>query len=159
MKRLVVVPGLWLGVCVLIAGAVPGVAQQKPAPQRKSLPAQASVARGAALAAVPASSPAVSRALDARKLDAARKMVGKATAFTGTVTKVFSSKGNSVTMLNFAPNYRAAIVAVVRPAAYARFPNLQTLTGKRVWLSGKVVLYKGRPEIELLSPSQIKLVR
>lgn len=155
MKRLVVVFGLLVTVCA----AVPVQAQKQAAPQRKSHPAQASVARGAALAAVPASSPPVGKAMDAKNLDAARKMVGKTAAFTGTVTKVFSSKGNSVTMLNFAPNYRAAIVAVVRPAAYAKFPNLQTLVGKRVWLSGKVVLYKGRPEVELLSPSQIKVVR
>jgi DNA/RNA endonuclease YhcR with UshA esterase domain len=39
------------------------------------------------------------------------------------------------------------------------FPNLQTLKGKRVWLSGKVVLYKGRPEVELLLPTQMKVVR
>ncbi len=144
---------------LVVCNVVPVQAQQKAAPHRKSHPAQASVARGAALAAVPASSPAVTRATDAKNLTAARKMVGKTAAFKGTVTKVFAPRGNSVTMLNFAPNYRAAIVAVVRPDAYARFPNLQMLRGKRVWLSGKVVLYRGRPEVELLSPSQIKVVR
>jgi hypothetical protein len=53
--------------------------------------------------------------MDAKNLDAARKMVGKTVAFKGTVAKVFAPKGNGVTMLNFAPNYREAIVAVVRP--------------------------------------------
>lgn len=155
MKRAIVVLGLWSIVC----GAMPVAAQDKAAPKRKSYPAQASVARGAALSAMPASSPAVTKALDARSLAAARKLAGKVAAFKGVVAKVFSPKGNSVTLLNFAPNYREAIVGVVRPASYAKFPNLQTLKGQRVWLSGKVVLYRGRPEVELLSPSQIKVVR
>jgi len=48
-----------------------------------------------------------------------------------------------------------AFTAFIPSASAAQFPNPQQYEGRTVAPSGKITLYKGKPEIILNSPSQI----
>ncbi|WP_395091938.1 hypothetical protein [Armatimonas sp.] len=87
----------------------------------------------------------VTKALKATDLAGAKKLVGKDGAFEGTVVKVFSPSSNGLVILNFDKNY-------------ADFPDIQSLKGKHVLISGKFDDFKGSPEIVLARPDQLKLV-
>lgn len=98
-------------------------------------------------------------ALDAHDLDAAAKLVGKDGAFRGTLTKAFEQRDGSLVVLDFDPNYRTALTAVVRRADYAKFPPLRDLEGKEVVVTGKFTDFHGRAQVELTDPAQIKIVK
>lgn len=98
-------------------------------------------------------------ALDPKNLAVARQAVGKEALFSGVVTTVFSPKSGAIVLLNFAKDYKTALVGSVKASNFRQFPPLQNLKGKRVALRGKVVLYKGAPEIELIQKGAIRLVK
>jgi hypothetical protein len=156
----------WLRVIVtagtLMMLMLPGMAQTvKPgdkAGEKKDPPAQSSVATKKAFGTIAAKDPAVEKALAANDLPAIQKLVGKTGAFKGTVVKVFTSRNNSIVILNFAKNYKEAATAVLKPEHYAKFPNMQSLKDKTVLVTGKVISYQERPEIELTKPEQIKII-
>jgi len=126
---------------------------------RPKLKPQEASASGQTWAMIAASQPAVKQALDASDLNAARKLVNRTVSFQGTVTKVYSPSSNSITILDFAPNFHNALAAVVKPAAYSKFPALKDLKGRHVLISGKLILFHNQPEIEMTSPSQIKIIQ
>ena len=107
---------------------------------------------------VTAASADVKKALDAHALAAAQALVGKTGAFQGTVSQVYVPRNNGRVILDFDPNYHAALTAVVNPDAYAKFPNLAGLAGKRVWIQGKFGAYHHSPQVELTSPAQVKVI-
>ncbi len=128
--------------------------------ENKERPAQAAVAsKNAAFVSVPAGDASVKKALPATDLAGAKKQVGKAAAFVGTVDRTFTPKGNGLVILNFAKDYKTAVTGVVRAKDFAKFPDLKALQGKKVLVSGTVQDYKGRPEIALSAPSQVKIVK
>ena len=98
-------------------------------------------------------------ALKATDLEGARKLTDKEGIFTGTVTKVFAPKSNSLVILNFASDYHTAITATIRQRSFGAFPPLSPLEGKTILFHGTVTTYQNRPEIELTGPSQIKIVK
>lgn len=61
-------------------------------------------------------------------------------------------------ILDFAPDYHTALTAVVNPDAYAKFPNLAGLAGKRVLIQGKFGAFHNSPQVELTSPAQVKVI-
>lgn len=124
-----------------------------------SYPAQPSVAAKGSFGDVTANASEVARSIDAKDLAGAGKRVGKPGAFQGTVSKVYSPRGHNIVILDFDPNYRSALTAVIKPEDYAKFPSTETLTGKHVVVSGRFIDYDGHPEIVLTNPSQIKLIK
>jgi len=98
------------------------------------------------------------QALDAKDLKAAVKLVGKTGAFKGTIAKVFAPESGNLVILNFADDYKTALTAVIKKEDFSRFPDLQTLKGKPVLVSGKFIDYKGQPEVALTGPEQIKTI-
>ena len=50
------------------------------------------------------------------------------------------------------------MTAVVRAENFAKFPDLKTLVGKQVVVTGKVTDYHGAAQFVPASPDQIKLV-
>lgn len=145
----------------LCALAVPVVCAQdtKPTTEREPAKSQASVAsKTAKFGTVKAGDGSVTKALKASDLDGAKKLVGKEGAFAGTVAATYSPKGNGLLILNFDKNFRNALTAVLRSKNYTDFPDLQTLKGKKVLVSGKFEDYKGTPQILLTKPEQIKLI-
>jgi DNA/RNA endonuclease YhcR with UshA esterase domain len=82
--------------------------------------------------------------------------VGQTVSVKGKVDEVHTSgKGN--TFLSFGGTYpQQAFTAFIPVKNAAMFPNVHELQGKAVEVSGPVKLYKGKPEIVLESPSQLK---
>lgn len=138
----------------------PDLLQQFPvkaAPAQKRGVQQSKIALKSAFPNV--SKNALKGALDAKNLAISKKSVGKVAVFTGTVVRVYAPKSGAMVLLNFAQNYKSALVGIVKKQDFRRFPDLQTLKGKPVALRGKVVLYKGAPEIELSQSGAIRLVK
>jgi DNA/RNA endonuclease YhcR with UshA esterase domain len=85
----------------------------------------------------------------------AAKHVGETATITGTVDGVHqSAKGNI--FLNMGGKYpNQAFTAFIPSSSAAQFSNPQQYEGRTVSVSGKISLYKGKPEIIVNSPSQI----
>jgi DNA/RNA endonuclease YhcR with UshA esterase domain len=144
---------------VLCACAAPLALAQDEKPKPEPAKPQASVAsKTAKFATVKPTDSSVKAALKASDLAGAKKLVGKDGAFEGTVVKVFSPKTNGLVILNFDKNYKNALTAVLRVKSYASFPDMQTLKGKHVLITGKFEDYKGSTEIQLTKPEQVKLI-
>lgn len=95
-------------------------------------------------------------ALDAHALDLALKQVDKEGAFKGTVTGIYEPRGLAI--MNFDKNYRTALTALLKGGDFEKFPDLKTLVGKEVLVTGKFISFQGRAEIVLTNATQIKLV-
>jgi DNA/RNA endonuclease YhcR with UshA esterase domain len=85
----------------------------------------------------------------------AAKHVGETATVTGTVDG-FHQSGKGNIFLNMGGKYpNQAFTAFIPSASAAQFPNPQQYEGRKVAVSGKITLYKGKPEIIVHSPSQI----
>lgn len=147
----------WSGPGAGVAAAHAAAQKEKgdqPAPK-----SQASLAAKTDFAVIAPTDPGLAKATAATDLDAVRKLSGKEGTLQGMVAKVYASEGNGIVILNFAKNFRDAATAVVKPANYSKFPDLLTLTGKKVLVTGRVREFRGRPEIELTDAAQVKIVR
>jgi len=83
--------------------------------------------------------------------------IGKQVTVTGVVAQV--SVRPSLTFLNFDKKYPdSPFVAIIRSRNTNGFENLPALKGKAVAVSGKVVDYNGKTEMELTRKSQLKLL-
>lgn len=147
----------WSGPGAGVAAAH-AAAQKEKAADRPAQKSQASLAAKTAFATVAANDPALAKATPAADIAAVRKLSGREAALQGTVAKVYASDGNGIVILNFSKNFREAATAVVKPSNYAKFPDLLTLTNKKVLVTGRVREFRGRPEIELTEASQVKVV-
>ena len=87
----------------------------------------------------------------------APKHVGETATITDKVDGVHqSSKGNI--FLNMGGKYpNQAFTAFIPSASATQFSNPQQYEGRTVAVSGKITLYKGKPEIIVNSPSQISV--
>jgi DNA/RNA endonuclease YhcR with UshA esterase domain len=85
----------------------------------------------------------------------AAKHVGETATITDRVDGVHQSgKGNI--FLNMDGKYpNQAFTAFVPSSSAAKFSNPQQYEGRTVSVSGKITLYRGKPEIVVTSPSQI----
>ena len=120
---------------------------------------QESVASKKPFATIKATDEAVTKALDSKDMEGAKKLIGKEGSFVGTVTKIYTAKGNSLMVLNFDPDFRSALSAILEPGEFDKFPNLKDLRDKKILVKGKFVLYKKtQPQIELTDPAQIKII-
>jgi hypothetical protein len=102
---------------------------------------------------------AYKNALDAHDLAGAQKLVGKEGSFKGTVSKFFEERDGDLIVFDFDPNFRTALTAVLRNADFPKFPDVKTLDGKEIIVSGKFVDYHGKAQIELTDPKQIRIVK
>jgi DNA/RNA endonuclease YhcR with UshA esterase domain len=85
----------------------------------------------------------------------AAKHVGETATITGMVDGAHQSgKGNI--FLNMGGKYpNQAFTAFIPSSSAAQFPNPQQYEGRTLAVSGKITLYKGKPEIIVNAPSQI----
>ena len=102
---------------------------------------------------------AYKNALDAHDLAGTLKLVGKEGSIRGTVSKLFEERDGDLIVFDFDPNYRTAITAVLKNAAFPKFPDVKMLDGKEIIVSGNFVDYHGKAQIELTDPAQIKVVK
>jgi hypothetical protein len=76
----------------------------------------------------------------------------------GTVAKVFTSR-NGNTFLDFGAAYPNELFTgwIPKDSALSADPALWSLRGRRVKLTGIVELYRGKPEIKIVSTNQLVL--
>jgi DNA/RNA endonuclease YhcR with UshA esterase domain len=87
----------------------------------------------------------------------AAQHVGHQATVEGTVVKVFRSK-NGNTFLNFGAAYPNQTFTgwIPKGSPVAAETSLFALEGKRVRITGTITRYKGKPEIKIMSKSQIE---
>src|SRR5438105_8663994 len=86
----------------------------------------------------------------------AGKHVGETATVTDKVANVFESKAGNI-FLNFGARYPNQVFTAFIPKDSAdQFPNAKSLDGHSVSITGKIVLYKRKPEIVLDHPSMLK---
>jgi DNA/RNA endonuclease YhcR with UshA esterase domain len=147
-----------VGLAVLAAVAVPVMTRTAFA-FRQDNKSQADVAAKTEFATIAAGDEAVKKAVKATDLDGARGLIGKEGAFEGTVLRVADSPTNTIVFINFGKRRNTAITAVVKSAAFSKFPDLKKLEGKRVLITGKVSDFEGSPEVDLTEASQVKVIK
>ncbi len=135
----------------------PPICFQDKDPQRQLQPAVAS--KTAKFATVGKADPLYKNALDAHDLAGALKMVGETGAFKGIVSKLFEERDGDIVVLDFDPNFRTALTAVLKNPDFPKFPDVKTLVGKEIVISGKFIDFHGKAQIVLTDPEQIKLVK
>jgi len=87
----------------------------------------------------------------------AEDFIGKQVTVTGVVSQVSFRPG--LTFLNFGkPFPNNSFTALVRDRNTNQFDDLSELKGKAVSVKGKIIDFKGKPEIELTTKSQLKLL-
>ena len=115
--------------------------------------------KDAAFAVVPANDVAGAGAVGAGDVEALKARAGKETTLVGKVVSVFQPESRSIVLLNFARNYKDAATVGVKAEHFAAFPDLRGLEGKQVLVTGKVTLYRDRPQILIEKRAQVRVVR
>lgn len=88
----------------------------------------------------------------------ASQHVGEVVTVTGTVAGIGHSRRSKTTFINFgAPFPNHSFTAVIFASAAKRFADVDSWNGKTASVTGVVKMYRGKPEIVLNSPSQIKV--
>jgi len=87
----------------------------------------------------------------------APKYIGEYITVAGKVDNVYTSlKGNS--FINFCSNYKTCpFFAVIFNSDSYKFPNIKQYQGKTVQITGVIKTYRGRAEIIISNPNQIKI--
>lgn len=148
-----------VAVATVIAVALPCFSQSVSKAAKPKGPSQAQVARKGAFASVGAGDASVKGAIAATDLTKARTKLSKTGIFVGVVTDVYLPKNGKRVLLDFAPNYKKAVIGLVDALNFKTFPDLRQLKKKRVLIAGKVILFKDQVQVELVSPSSIRVVR
>jgi DNA/RNA endonuclease YhcR with UshA esterase domain len=87
----------------------------------------------------------------------AAKHIGETAMVTDKVDGVHQSRKGNI-FLNMGGKYpNQAFTAFIPSASATQFPQPQQYEGRTVAVSGKITLYKGKPEIVLNSSSQISV--
>jgi len=82
--------------------------------------------------------------------------VGQTVTVEGAVSEVFTSRRSNTTFINMGGRYPDHIFSAVIFASDAgTFPNVRALEGKTIDDTGRIRLYRGKPEIILHSAGQI----
>jgi len=88
----------------------------------------------------------------------ASKNVGKPVTVEGVVNEVHHAASRKVIFINMGGQYpNSPLTGVLFSSDAAKFPDVDSLQGKAVALSGSITLYQGRAEIILSDPAQIKV--
>jgi len=83
--------------------------------------------------------------------------IGEQATVVGTVAQVSRSRGGT-TFINFGGRFPNHIFyAVIFKKNSGQFSNIGRFEGKQVAITGTIELYKGKPQIILVAPSQIEL--
>src|SRR6267378_1420411 len=134
--------------------------QPSVARQDAQKPLQGAVAsRTAKFATVEKTDSIYKNALDAHDFDGAHKLVGQSGALKGTLSKFFEERDGDLVIFDFDPNYKTAMTAILRNPDFPKFPDIHTLEGKEIVVTGKFIDYRGKAQIVLTDPEQIKLVK
>lgn len=148
-----------VAVATVVAIALPCFSQSAPKPAKPKGPSQAQVARKGAFPSVGAGDVSVKNAIGATNLAKVRTKLNKTGTFVGVVTDIYAPKNGKRILLDFAPDYKKAVIGLVDAKNFKSFPDLRQLKKKRVLLTGKVILFKEQVQVELVAPSSIRVVK
>lgn len=85
--------------------------------------------------------------------------VGKSGCVRGQVLRVYTSRAGN-TFLDFCPDYRTCpFTSVVFSSDMKKFSDLGALKGRQVEIRGPITTYRGRAEIIIHDPEQIRIVQ
>jgi hypothetical protein len=89
----------------------------------------------------------------------AAKHYGEYTTVEGTI--VVTHNSGKACFLNFHPDYKRYLTAVIFASAFSQFPKNPEnyYNGRKVRVSGYIKEYNGKPEIILNDPSQIEILK
>ena len=88
----------------------------------------------------------------------APKHVGETVTVEGTVSAVHTDSRSGVTFIDMGGRYPDQVfTGVIFKGDVSKFPNVESLTGKVVDMTGPVHDFKGRPETILNDPAQLKV--
>jgi DNA/RNA endonuclease YhcR with UshA esterase domain len=88
----------------------------------------------------------------------AKAHVGQIVTVEGVVSEVHHAAPGKVIFIDMGGRYpNNAFAAVIFAEDANKFPNVDSLEGKTVDVTGAIKLYRGRPEIILNDPAQIKV--
>jgi len=152
--------GLLLSSCVCLAAAQ--VTAQSNGGQDRDTPKplqHAVASKTAKFDTVSKTDESYGAAFDAHDLAGAYKKVGQKGAFKGTVSNIYEERDGDLLILNFDPQYRTALNAVLKNPDFPKFPDMKELKGKEILVSGDFVDYRGKAEIILTDPGQIKIIK
>jgi DNA/RNA endonuclease YhcR with UshA esterase domain len=108
-------------------------------------------ALGLSLAAASAHAETIIAAADAPK------HVGETVTVEGTVSAVHTDSRSGITFIDMGGRYSdQAFTGVIFKNDASKFPNVESLIGKVVEMTGPVHDFKGKPETILNDPAQIK---
>ena len=90
--------------------------------------------------------------------DEAQNYYGQTVTVEGKIVATYNS--GKACFLNFHPDYKKHFTAVIFKSAFSRFPSSPEnyYYGKEVQVTGKIKKYRGKPEIILNDPAQIKII-
>ena len=147
--------------CLLVSAGLDGTkADERLQDRDAQKPLQGAVAsKTAKFATVSKTDLLYTNALDAHDLAGAKKLVGQIGSFKGTVSKLFEERDGDLVVLDFDPNYRTALTAVLKNPDFPKFPDIHQLDGKEIVVSGKFVDFHGTAQIVLTDPDQVKIVK
>lgn len=87
----------------------------------------------------------------------AKNHVGENLTVEGLVNEVHHAASGKAIFLDFGGHYpNEQFTAVIFVGDFDKFPKVDSVEGKTVDVTGTITLYKGRPEIILNDPAQIK---
>jgi len=87
----------------------------------------------------------------------AKSLIGTNAVIVGTVAEV--NQTEKIIRLNFEGKFpKQAFTAVIFPASFNLFTNVTALEGKTVEVSGKVVEFRGHPQVVVASKGQMRVV-
>jgi DNA/RNA endonuclease YhcR with UshA esterase domain len=102
-------------------------------------------------------------AIDVAEFEKLKGMIGQDATIRGTVTEVFTPSSGTVKIFNFEGIERRAFNVVVRKdkldAVNAGFGGdvEAAVRGKTITVTGKIVDYRGNPQMQLEKPEQMKI--
>ena len=109
-----------------------------------------------ALVLVPAAAPAL--ALTAIPPEDCPKHFGEAVTIEGPVNEVYHAASRRATFIDMGGRYpNNTFAAVIFKDDADKFPNVDSLTGKVIDITGRVKDYKGSCEIIVNDPAQLKI--
>jgi DNA/RNA endonuclease YhcR with UshA esterase domain len=83
--------------------------------------------------------------------------VGATVTVEGVVNDVFTDRRSGTTFIDIGGAYpNEAFAGVIFGDAASEFPNVTSLNGKTVDVTGEIRLYRGRPEVILETSDQVK---
>ena len=107
-----------------------------------------------ALGLVLAAAPALAQTI---KPEETKAHVGQTVTVEGAVSAVHHARSGRATFIDLGGRYpNNAFTAVILARDASKFPDVDALDGKTVDITGAVRLYRGKPEIVLSDPAQIK---